>query len=170
MIIKAVIPAAAYVISANMFYLARRSYLRQMPISKLWHIRTTREEGVSRLLHLTFILAWQGLTIFYPIIELFARILGYVSFFYSYPNAQGCGVVLEPRNVQHLRQAERAKHQIRIDWHRFDLNIGNIGRQGYRHPPAVSMNLPHIDMPKKGMKHWPWRRKENYNRVKNHTR
>jgi len=77
---------------------------------------------------------------------------------------------LEPRNVQHLRQAERAKHQIRIDWHRFDLNIGNIGRQGYRHPPAVSMNLPHIDMPKKGMKHWPWRRKENYNRVKNHTR
>ena len=42
---------------------------------------------------------------------------------------------------------------------RFKIHIGGIGRDGYRHPPSIVTNLPHLDIPKKGLKHWPWRRK-----------
>ena len=85
--------------------------------------------------------------------------MGKVSFFYAYPNARGVGFIFEPRDVQHLVQSKRVKHQIRFDWHRFKINIGGIGRVGYRHPTSIVTNLPHLDIPKKGLKHWPWRRK-----------
>eukprot|EP00814_Leptocylindrus_danicus_P012063 CAMPEP_0116013676 /NCGR_PEP_ID=MMETSP0321-20121206/5859_1 /TAXON_ID=163516 /ORGANISM="Leptocylindrus danicus var. danicus, Strain B650" /LENGTH=67 /DNA_ID=CAMNT_0003483253 /DNA_START=286 /DNA_END=489 /DNA_ORIENTATION=- len=55
--------------------------------------------------------------------------------------------------------SKRAKRQIRLDWHRFSVNVGNVGRDGYRHPPSVELNLPHLDVPAKGWKHWPWRRR-----------
>ena len=61
--------------------------------------------------------------------------------------------------MQHMTQSKRVKHQIRCDWHRFNVNVGGIGRDGYRHPPSITKNLPHIDIPKRKMKHWPWRRK-----------
>jgi len=148
-----------YLSVTNIFYLARRSYLRKMSIQKLWKIRTTREPGVTLQLYFIILLVWQAFVIVFPIIEPIARCLGHVSFFYSYPNAGGVGIIFEPRHVQHLNQSQRTKHQIRLDWHRFSVNVGGIGRDGFRHPPSVERNLPHIDIPKRGVKHWPWRRR-----------
>jgi len=156
----------AYMVGANVVYLARRSRVlsKRNPTSMkdLWKIRTMREDGVSRRLHAFIILAWQTFVLTFPLCEIIAYAFNHLSLFYSYPNASGCGIILEPLNVQHLSQSKRAKHQIRFDWHRFSLNVGNIGREGYRHPPSIQRNLPHLDIPKLQMKHWPWRRKETY--------
>jgi len=155
----AALATAAYLTATNTAYLARRSYLRKMSIQKLWQIRTTREPGVTLQLYFIIILAWQAFVLAFPIVEPIAMCLGKVSFFYSYPNAKGVGIIFEPANVQHLKQSQRVKHQIRCDWHRFNVNVGGIGRDGYRHPPSVTKNLPHIDMPTRNLKHWPWRRR-----------
>lgn len=176
---------AAYSLVANLVYLARRASLRQMTIRELWKIRTTREEGVSRPLFAGMVVAWQMLVLVFPIAELclrfgssFQELLfgnksppippieypkntsqpGWTIFFYSYPNAQGGGYVLEPLACQHLGANQRAKQQIRLDWHSFKYNIGPLGRDGFRHPPTIERNLPHIDIPRYQMRHWPWRR------------
>lgn len=154
-----VVASGAYLTATNTIYLARRSYLRKMTMKKLLQIRTTREPNVSVRLYLVIILAWQAFVLTFPIVEPLARCMGQVSFFYAYPNAGGVGVIFEPRDVQHLKQNKRAKHQVRFDWHRFSVNVGNIGRDGYRHPPSIVRNLPHVDMPRQKLKHWPWRRR-----------
>ena len=122
-----------YVGAINLLYITRRSLLRDMSKRKLFRIRMTREDGVSARFYLTNILAWQIFVLFiWPVSEPLSRILGYVSFFYSYPNASGVGMIFEPINVQHLPMAKRTKKQLRLDWHRFVYNIGDIGRDGYR--------------------------------------
>ena len=51
----------------------------------------------------------------------------------------------------------------RLDWHRFELNVGerypspNPGR----HKPSVRCNLPHVDLPQRNVRHWPWRQHLN---------
>jgi hypothetical protein len=125
----------------------------------IWNVRTTRETKVGFGSFLIVILAWQALVAVFLLTEPMARSCGYASFFYCYPNAGGCGYIAEPLAVQALPSNQRAKKQIRLDWHRFNYNIGTIGRNGYRHPPALQRNLPHIDIPKRGVKHWPWRRR-----------
>lgn len=162
------VTGVAYCLVANTVYLARRSHLlsRRKPMSmlQLLKIRTMREDGVSWPLHFMILMAWQAFVVLFPLAESVAYACKHVSLFYSYPNASGCGIILEPRSMQHLPQSKRVKHQIRFDWHRFSINVGNIGREGYRHPPSVQRNLPHVDIPKKGLKHWPWRRREVYDR------
>ena len=157
--LKVVIATTVYAAASNIIYLARRSHLRQMPKRRLWKIRTTRENGVSFPLFITMLFAWQSFVFVFPVVEPMAKVFSHFSFFYSYPNAGGVGFIFEPLDVQHLKQSQRAKRQIRIDWHRFNLNVGGIGRDGYKHPPIAVMNVPHLDIPKKGMKHWPWRRR-----------
>ncbi|CAJ1937998.1 unnamed protein product [Cylindrotheca closterium] len=176
---------AAYSLVANLLYLARRANLRQMTIRELWKIRTTREEGVSRPLFAGMLMAWQMLVLVFPIVEpcvrfgsSFQELLfgsntrnpkqpsnpknsnrpGWTIFFYSYPKAQGGGYILEPLACQHLGSNQRARQQIRFDWHSFKYNTGPLGRDGFRHPPTIERNLPHIDIPRYQMKHWPWRR------------
>ena len=86
---------------------------------------------------------------------------GHVFFYYFYPNARGLGVILELLLVQSFPVSNRAKHQIRVKWHRFSVDVGVVGTDGYRHPPSVERNLPHLDAPKLGLKHWPWRRRRS---------
>ncbi|KAL7444502.1 hypothetical protein ACHAXM_009361 [Skeletonema potamos] len=151
---------ALYILIANTTYLHRRSHLRKMTKRKLLQIRTTREEGVNIGMYITNIVAWQVfVTCIFPILEPLSRIFGYVSFYYFYPNANGCGIIFEPLSVQHLPMKKRQRSQLRLDWHEFSVNVGNIGRDGFRHPPCVVRNLPHLDIPRLQMKHWPWRRK-----------
>mmetsp|Transcript_20419 Transcript_20419/g.30993 ORF Transcript_20419/g.30993 Transcript_20419/m.30993 type:complete len:192 (-) Transcript_20419:94-669(-) len=150
---------ASYVVASNTLYLARRSYLRKMTMRRLWKIRTTREPNVTFQLYCIMLFTWQAFVFTFPMVELIARIFRHVSFFYTYPNANGVGIIFEPRNVQHLKQSKRVRNQVRFDWHRFHLNMGGIGRDGYKHPPSRVRNLPHIDCPQKKLKHWPWRRK-----------
>ena len=149
-----------YSFIANMIYLLRRSCIRKMPKRRLVKIRLTKETGVTIPLYITNLLVWQiFVTFIFPLLEPISRLFGYVSFYYFYPNASGLGVIFEPVAVQDLPMNKRAKHQIRLDWHKFSVNVGGIGRDGYRHPPSVERNLPHLDIPKLGWKHWPWRRK-----------
>mmetsp|Transcript_1366 Transcript_1366/g.1831 ORF Transcript_1366/g.1831 Transcript_1366/m.1831 type:complete len:196 (-) Transcript_1366:226-813(-) len=150
---------SVYMIAANFLYLSRRSYLRQMSKRKLLQIRTSREDCTTFTLYMTTVAVWQLFVFVFPIVETVARMFGKVSFFYSYPNAGGLGFILEPRRAQHLSISKRTKQQIRFDWHRFSVNVGGIGREGYRHPPSIEMNRPHVDIPSKGLKHWPWRRR-----------
>mmetsp|Transcript_45889 Transcript_45889/g.53680 ORF Transcript_45889/g.53680 Transcript_45889/m.53680 type:complete len:201 (-) Transcript_45889:173-775(-) len=151
--------SAVYMIAANFCYLSRRAHLRKRTRISLLRIRTMREPGVTLSLYLTMLLTWQTFTAVFPVVELVARILGHVSFFYSYPNAAGVGIIFEPLPAQCLSMSKRVKQQIRIDWHKFKYNVGDIGRDGYRHPPTRYRNLPHVDIPKRKVKHWPWRRK-----------
>ncbi|KAL3776318.1 hypothetical protein ACHAWO_002712 [Cyclotella atomus] len=127
---------------------------------RLLQVRISREDGVSIPLYITNLLAWQFfVTFIFPFLEPIARLLGHVSFYYFYPNASGLGIVFEPLSVQDQSMNKRVKYQTRLDWHRFSVNVGGIGRDGYRHPPSVERNLPHLDVPRLGWKHWPWRRK-----------
>jgi len=143
----------------NFIYLSRRSVLRNMTKRRLLRIRLTREDGVSLRLYIANLITWQlFVTSIFPLLEPTSRLFGYVSFYYFYPNASGFGLVFEPLSAQSLKQSKRTKHQIRLDWHRFSVNVGPRGRDGYRHPPSVERNWPHVDIPKRGMKHWPWRR------------
>ena len=60
------------------------------------------------------------------------------------------------------RLKNASKKQVRLDCHRFKQNVGNVGNDGYQHPPVVEWNLPPIDAPpERGMKkHWPsWKQK-----------
>lgn len=158
--VKSTIYISTYFFTTNMTYLLRRSHLRNMPKRKLLQTRLAREAGVSLSLYITNIIIWQlFVTTLFPILELLLRFFGHVSYYYFYPNASGFGIIMEPLSAQLLSMSDRAKHQIRCDWHRFSVNVGAIGRDGYRHPPSVSRNALHIDMPRKGLKHWPWRRK-----------
>lgn len=159
--------ALSYILVANIIYLQRRSHLRKMTKRKLLQIRTTREEGVNLGLHVTNIVAWQVfVTSIFPILEPLSRVCGFVSFYYFYPNANGCGIIFEPLSVQHLPMKKRQRSQLRLDWHKFSFNVGKIGRDGFRHPPSVERNLPHFDVPQLQMKHWPWRRKHKRTNVK----
>ena len=163
--LQSTIYISIYIFITNLTYLLRRSHIRKMPKRKLLQIRLAREAGVSIPLYITNIFIWQlFVTILFPSLELISRIFGYVSYYYFYPNASGFGIIWEPLSAQSLSMSERAKHQIRCDWHRFSVNVGAIGRDGYRHPPSVSKHAPHIDIPMKGLKHWPWRRKMNVQR------
>ena len=149
-----------YILIANAIYLQRRSHLRKMTKRKLLQIRTTKEEGVELAMYIINIIAWQVfVTAIFPVLEPLSRLCGFVSFYYFYPNANGCGIIFEPLSVQHLPMKKRQRAQLRLDWHKFSVNIGNVGRDGFRHPPSVVRNLPHLDIPRLQMKHWPWRRK-----------
>jgi hypothetical protein len=53
----------------------------------------------------------------------------------------------------------RWKQSMKDAMSEFKFNVGNIGQDGFRHPPAIERNLPHIDITRKGIKHWPWRRR-----------
>ena len=90
----------------------------------------------------------------YPLIEPLARLRGMATYFYYYPNANGAGLLLE-------RIADRVQI-LRVDWHRFNLNVGAPGRPYdlggiSRHKPSIQVNLPHIDRPNLSLRHWPWR-------------
>eukprot|EP00555_Chaetoceros_dichaeta_P015404 CAMPEP_0198275372 /NCGR_PEP_ID=MMETSP1447-20131203/64318_1 /TAXON_ID=420782 /ORGANISM="Chaetoceros dichaeta, Strain CCMP1751" /LENGTH=252 /DNA_ID=CAMNT_0043970177 /DNA_START=100 /DNA_END=858 /DNA_ORIENTATION=- len=161
-----------YLLLTNILYLARRSNVRgpETTIRRLFQIRTTREPNVSLPLYLLTLLAWQSFVVIFPLIELASVVLfDRVTFFYSYPNAGGVGLIAEPRGVQGLDTKLRVKEQVRLDWHRFKLNVGMMGRDGWRHPPFVMRNRVHLDIPKRGMKHWPWRRRRTIGAYDNGT-
>lgn len=155
------ITSILYVTLTNAIYLARRASIRKLRKRDIWAYRTTRTPGMSLPLYIISLLSWQFfVTCLYPVIEPFASLFfGYVTFMYDYPNAHGVGYIFEPITAQSSCMSKRTKTQIRFDWHEFEIDIGMVGRDGYRHPPCVTYNLPHVDIPRWGVKHWPWRRR-----------
>lgn len=157
------VSSCCYMVTANILYLARRAHLRRQTMGTMLGYRLEREPGVSVPRHFSFLVAWQSFVVLFPLLEpLFRLLLGYCCFYFSYPNAQGFGFIVEPLDIQHLPLSKRSKRQIRLDWHKFTINTGDVGRNGYRHPPSKEVNRPHIDAPQRGVKHWPWRRKYSY--------
>jgi hypothetical protein len=156
-----ILAASTYMLLSNVLYLARRANLRKLTMLQILKTRTTKEPGLSWTVFIMCLVAWQTLVWSYPVTESTARSFGYTLFFYSYPKANGGGYILEPVAVQDLPSNQRTRAQMRLDWHTFKYNKGNIGRDGFRHPPATESNLPHVDVPRTGIKHWPWRRKHN---------
>lgn len=152
--------ACGYMVSANILYLARRAHIRKVTMRTMLHYRTQREPGVSIPMYAIFLLAWQCFVVLFPLLEpLAALCLGSCCFYYSYPNACGVGFILEPLELQHLPLSKRSKKQVRLDWHKFSINVGDVGRDGYRHPPARELHRLHVDAPSWGIRHWPWRRR-----------
>jgi hypothetical protein len=154
---------AGYFLSANIFYLARRAHLRQVTMKRILSYRLDREPGVSIPRYCSFLIAWQAVVlVIFPILEPILRFaFQCCSLYYSYPNAHGFGLIIEPLACQHLPLSQRSKQQVRLDWHRFSVNVGQVGRNGYRHPPVKEVNRLHLDAPKWRIKHWPWRRKHH---------
>jgi hypothetical protein len=150
--------AAAYLLTANCAYVVRRSRLHtRLSTKDVVRMHLTRD-GMSLPHFLACLLAWQCFVAFiWPPLELGCRVANHASFFYYYSKAGGMGIVLEPLNCMHLPGGKRRKYQTRLDWHQIPINIGPCARNGFRHPPTIRRNLPHIDVPRLGVRHWPWR-------------
>ena len=171
------IASASYLATSVSIYCLRRGALHRWPSGARLgaaevlrrHIQYEREwhepEGqmvVGRLRHAAHVAVW--LLIFqpiYPLLEACLLPLDHAAFYFYYPRARGAGLVVDSRARRRAGQRGTAAQVLRIDWHRFELNVGarypppNPGR----HPPAVVCNLPHIDLPlrRPTVRHWPWR-------------
>jgi uncharacterized protein RhaS with RHS repeats len=69
-----------------------------------------------------------------------ARAAGFKTLFHHYPNARGAGMMI----------VKRGKKIFGAEWHRFKIKSGQRG------VPGKLVNRPHIDIPPKGVNHWPW--------------
>ena len=124
-----------------------------------WHLPHGRV-AIGRLMHAMHVSLW--LLLFqpvYPLLEAALYPCDLAAFYFYYPKARGAGLVVDSR-ARRRGGARGSKAQVlRLDWHRFELNVGkrypppNPGR----HPPSVLFNLPHLDLPQCGVRHWPWR-------------
>ena len=76
----------------------------------------------GKLLWLTMVVIWLVLfTPVWPLLELMLRPAGLASFFVYYPKAAGCGILVE-------RLPPDSTQVLRVDWHRFSINVGKPGR------------------------------------------
>ena len=114
----------------------------------------------GRLLHLLHVGVWLLLfTPIYPLLELLLYPFDLAAFYFYYPKARGAGLVIDSRKLRRAGRYGNGSQVFRLDWHRFDLNVGkpypppNPGR----HPPSARCNLPHVDLPQRSVRHWPWR-------------
>ena len=115
--------------------------------------------GWGKAVHLLHVFLW--LAVFqplYPLLELVLRPFDLAAFYFYYPRANGAGLVVD--SLARRRGLRGTKAQVfRLDWQRFELNVGerypspNPGR----HKPSVRCNLPHVDLPQRNVRHWPWR-------------
>jgi hypothetical protein len=124
-----------------------------------WH-RPTGIPWRGRLAHICHVLLW--LFVFqpaYPLLETVLFPFDLAAFWFYYPKARGSGLIIDSRALRRAGKRGNAAQVLRLDWHRFELNVGkaypppNTGR----HPPSVLCNLPHVDLPQRGTRHWPWR-------------
>lgn len=142
-----VLSAAGWAGACVTAYVLRRAAFHSMPPGEVLR-RHVEEPHPKRLAcHLGWVLfactLWWWVE---PIVALVSR--GELSvLFYYYPKAAGAGVLLASRKGEQL---------VRLDWHRFLLCC----RQSATPPGHVKIyvNLPHVDLPTRGVQHWPWRR------------
>lgn len=132
---------------------------RHLQYEDEWHL-PAGSPLMGRLQHVLRVAAW--LLLFqpvYPILECVLYPLDRAAFFFYYPRARGCGLVIDSRARRRNGERGAAAQVFRLDWHQFHLNTGkaypppNTGR----HPPSVRFNLPHVDLPQRSVRHWPWR-------------
>ena len=168
--------AASYLTFSTAAYCLRRGILHSWPDggSKLgagevlrrhlayesgWHLDHGSELR-GRLTHAGHVLCW--LLLFqplYPVLEACLFPLDKAAFWFYYPRARGGGLVIDSRALRRSGKRGNGAQVFRLDWHRFDINVGRAYPPPHtgRYPPKVSLNLPHVDLPQAGVRHWPWR-------------
>ena len=132
---------------------------RHLQYEPEWHLPHS-SPITGRLLHLAHVAAW--LLLFqpiYPLLECALFPCDMAAFWFYYPRANGCGLVIDSCARRRAGKRGNAAQCFRLDWHRFDLNVGKAYPPPHngRHPPSLSFNLPHIDLPQNSVRHWPWR-------------
>ena len=131
---------------------------RHLAYENDWNTAARPLEG--RMLHLLHVAIWLGVfTPVYPVLEAALYPFDLAAFWFYYPKARGCGLVIDSRKLRRSGARGNRAQVFRLDWHRFDLNVGKaypLPNKG-RHPPSVVCNLPHIDLPQHSLRHWPWR-------------
>jgi hypothetical protein len=168
--------AASYLAFSTAFYCLRRGLLhrcrdgssalgarevlrRHLEYDDAWHA-SHGSVARGRVTHLAHVTAW--LLLFqplYPVLEVCLFPFDMAAFWFYYPSANGSGLIIDSRALRRSGKRGNAAQCFRLDWHRFGINVGaaypppNTGR----HPPKVECNLPHIDLPQRGVRHWPWR-------------
>jgi hypothetical protein len=166
---------ASYMTASVASYCLRRGILHRWPNGKPlgaaevlrrhiqyedeWHM-PNKPVLQGRLWHLAHIGAW--ILFFqpiYPILEMALYPWDLAAFWFYYPSARGAGLVIDSRELRRRGKRGSRAQVFRLDWHRFELNVGkaypppNTGR----HPPSILCNLPHVDLPQRSVRHWPWR-------------
>ena len=155
--------AATYLASSAAVYCHRRASLHSLTPREVLRRHLTKEPewpaGIRGVVGFWMSAAiWLlGFQLCYPLLEIGLRPFGLASFYYYYPNANGFGLLVEKIKTQ-----SQKRQVLRLDWHRFNVNVGRPGRPyeyggTSRHGPSIELNLPHIDLPMRGVRHWPWR-------------
>jgi len=130
----------------------------------LQHDGESKAGGWGKAVHLLHVFLW--LAVFqplYPLLELLLRPFDLAAFYFYYPRANGAGLVVDSLARRRAGLRGTKAQVFRLDWHRFELNVGerypspNPGR----HKPSVRCNLPHVDLPQRNVRHWPWRQHLN---------
>jgi hypothetical protein len=157
---------------------------RHVEYDRDWHLRSHSTSG--RLAHAGHVLLWLLLfQPVYPLLEVFLFPFDKAAFWFYCerghryhgtappaptdhpclvhrppdPKARGSGLVIDSRALRRSGKRGNAAQVFRLDWHSFHLNVGQAYPPPHtgRHPPKVSCNLPHVDLPTRGVRHWPWR-------------
>lgn len=79
-------------------------------------------------------------------------------YYYAYPCARGAGLLVEKKTAPCTSKVE--KQLLRVDWHRFKLCVTGKAKTGRWVGHSIVVNLPHIDVPSTGVKHWPWKQND----------
>ena len=178
---RPVAAASSYLVASVAGYCCRRGCLHRWPhptgdgarlgAAEVLRRHLTYEDGwhlpdgsplLGRLLHLLHVVCWLALfQPIYPLLELALYPLDAAAFWFYYPKARGAGLIVDSRALRRGGKRGNGAQIFRLDWHRFELNVGKkypAPNPGH-HPPSVLCNLPHVDLPQRrpGIRHWPWR-------------
>jgi len=149
--------ASAYIVAACCYYCSRHGAFSNQSARAIFIGKFLRPKEMS---HGAFLLActgWLGFLLLYPLAEPLAALLGYSLFYFYYPNADGAGLIFQPRKTSWSLGRSPLSENIRLDWHRFNINVGAPLPTGGFAPPKRQLNLPHINSAARRLRTWPWR-------------
>ncbi|EKX40437.1 hypothetical protein GUITHDRAFT_142753 [Guillardia theta CCMP2712] len=101
-------------------------------------------------------MGWLVFLLVYIPLQCTLDLFGFAALYYYYPAAYGAGVLIE-RMTKAPGLSKEKVQIVRLDWHRFKLCVEQQTKQGRWCGSALYVNLPHIDIPSTGLKHWPWK-------------
>lgn len=135
-----------YIALSGVCYALRVGRRHQLTVREAICRKLVRPRNMSRRSFAMAFFGWLCFLSVYPALEMVGVLCGFSAFYYYYPNANGAGLIFAPVSGP----AREVKGQAsRLDWHKFHINVGSEG--------SLTLNLPHINSPARGLKSWPWR-------------
>ena len=114
-----------------------RSSGRHLEYEADWHLPST-SPTLGRLTHFGHVLLW--LFLFQPLYLLLELVLypfDLAAFWFYYPRARGSGLIIDSRRRRRSGKRGNAAQVFRLDWHRFELNVGaRVPAAKHRAPSA----------------------------------